>query len=101
MEHEKRVDLGPFTLEEAKEWLHHLEDTAWDASSRAGAVEFILGNLLLTLSKAKAIDGMAFIEGLQKALPMQSAPHQIHAEHMLAQLHSLFLGEVPGGYVLH
>lgn len=101
MEEKKRVDLGPFTLEEAKEWLHQVEDTAWVAASTSGALEFILCNLLLELDKAKLIDGMAFIGRLEMGLPKLENTPQIAAKLILEQLRKNLSGKAPGGYVLH
>lgn len=101
MEEKKRVDLGPFTLEEAKEWLLKVEDTAWCASSTSGALEFILGNLLLELDKAKMIDGMTFIQRLETLVPLLENTPQISANLILEQLRKNLSGKVRSGYVLH
>jgi len=101
MEDEKLIDLGPFTLEEAKDWLHRLEDEKWDAFSRAGALEFMLGNLLIELNRKKAIDGMLFIQKLQALLPLQPETVQTSAALILERLHLSFSQENQGGYALH
>ena len=101
MENEKRIDLGPFTLEEAKDWLHRLEEEKWDAFSRSGALEFMLGNLLIELNKKKVIDGRPFIQKLQALLPLQPETVQISAALILERLRLSFSQEDQGGYALH
>jgi hypothetical protein len=101
MEKKKRIDLGPFTLDEAKELLLRLEDDLWVASSRAASVEFILGSLLLELNREGGLDGMAFTRKLQEQVQDQPMSCQVSAGLMLAQLQAAFSGGGQSGYVLH
>jgi len=101
MENEKLVDLGPFTLDEAKDWLHKLEDEKWDAFSRAGALEFMLGNLLIELNKENVIAGLPFIQKLQALLPLQPEAYKTSAEQILGRLRLSLSNDDKDGYALH
>ena len=96
--------LGPFTLEEAKEWLHKLEDDAWIAKSQAAALDFILGNLLVELDRSGVMDAKQFVGRLQKLVPLLESSPQISAKVMLDQLQATLAdggSDGSGGYLLH
>jgi hypothetical protein len=94
-------ELPPLSLEEMDERLSQIEDSAWVAGSHSAALEFILGNLLIALDKAKVIDGMVFTQRLESIVPLLEASPQISATQILVQLREAFLGKAPDGYVLH
>lgn len=94
-------ELPPFSLEEAERELSKVADFAWDASARAGAQEFIVGNLLIALDRSGTIDGKEFIRKLQATSPQLGAPPRIAADLMLKNLYASLSSASPGGYVLH
>jgi hypothetical protein len=62
-------DLGPFTLEEAKEWLHWLEDIATINRDRQYADRVLLINLVLELAAAGVVDGKALVSRMSNSIP--------------------------------
>jgi len=92
-------ELGPFTLEEAKEWLHRLEDMTTIERDVGFATRFVLGNLLDSLSCAGVIDGRAFISHLRANLHLiQEAHHRLGAEALLREYwEHLTAPDAPGG----
>lgn len=97
-------EIEPFTLEEAETMLLKIENDAWYASSKAEALDFILGNLVLRLDEAGLIDGQRFVDDLQPLLPGMSKPLELGAQPILDGLRVALLqwrGGERKGYVLH
>lgn len=97
---EKDCLLGPFTLEEAKEWLFRLEDIATIERDVAFGIRFALLNLFGALSASGLIDGTAFIATLRAHLPaIGQANLRLGAECVLADWERAL--RAPPGTVLH
>lgn len=90
-----------FTLEEARQWLHKVEDDAWLAESRAASLEFLLLNMFIALTKDRVLDGERLTQRLEAILPLVATQHRTGAVSLVKCLREILSDEAQNGYVLH
>ena len=84
---EDEYALPPFTLEEAKNWLHTLEDIATITRDHAYATELVLLHLLKTLNANGMVDGQLFIAEVMAGISrIEGANYQLALKVLMADL---------------
>lgn len=80
-------ELPPFSLEEAKEWLHTLEDVATIARDSEYASRIMLLHLFKHLHAGGTIDGKRFIDELTVGLYLvEKGNHRLALSVLLEEL---------------